>query len=53
MAQRKESKANIKVRDLKPQKDAKGGMVASNQTRHQNNSFQGGTQQSTQQTRFI
>ncbi|HEY6153555.1 MAG TPA: hypothetical protein VIW07_07455 [Candidatus Udaeobacter sp.] len=53
MAQRKESKAKIKVQDLKPKKDAKGGMVASNQTRQQNNSFQRGTQQSTQQARFI
>jgi hypothetical protein len=28
MAQRKETKKNIKVRDLKPKKDAKGGMCA-------------------------
>jgi hypothetical protein len=28
MAQRKESKKTIKVRDLKPKKDAKGGVVA-------------------------
>jgi hypothetical protein len=27
MAQRKESKKTIKVRDLKPKKDAKGGRV--------------------------
>jgi len=27
MAQRKESKKTIKVRDLKPKKDAKGGVV--------------------------
>jgi hypothetical protein len=27
MAQRKETKKNIKVRDLKPRKDAKGGVV--------------------------
>jgi hypothetical protein len=26
MAQRKETKKNIKVRDLKPKKDAKGGV---------------------------
>jgi hypothetical protein len=28
MAQRKESKAKIKVRDLKPKKDARGGVIA-------------------------
>ena len=28
MAQRKETKKTIKVRDLKPKKDAKGGVVA-------------------------
>jgi hypothetical protein len=27
MAQRKETKKNVKVRDLKPKKDAKGGMM--------------------------
>ena len=27
MAQRKETKTTIKVRDLKPKKDAKGGVV--------------------------
>lgn len=27
MAQRKESKAKIKVRDLKPKKDARGGVI--------------------------
>jgi len=27
MAQRKETKKNIKVRDLKPRKDAKGGVM--------------------------
>ena len=53
MAQRKESKAKVRVRDLKPKKDAKGGMVVNTQTRQQNNSLQRGTQQSTQQTRFI
>ena len=42
MAQRKETKATIKVRDLKPKKDAKGGVVQSvgtkvnTQTRQQN-----------------
>ena len=28
MAQRKETKARIKVRDLKPKKDTRGGVVA-------------------------
>jgi hypothetical protein len=28
MAQRKETKKTIKVRDLKPKRDAKGGVVA-------------------------
>jgi hypothetical protein len=27
MAQRKESKTTIKVRDMKPKKDAKGGII--------------------------
>ena len=39
MAQRKETKKTIKVRDLKPKKDAKGGVVppgrnARNASRH-------------------
>ena len=34
MAQRKESKKTIKVRDLKPKKDAKGGVVATNASRN-------------------
>jgi hypothetical protein len=29
MAQRKETKTTIKVRDLKPKKDAKGGVIQS------------------------
>jgi hypothetical protein len=29
MAQRKETKKKVKVRDLKPKKDAKGGVVQS------------------------
>ena len=43
MAQRKETKLTIKVRDLKPKKDAKGGVVqnvstkVNTQTRQQNN----------------
>ena len=40
MAQRKETKKTIKVRDLKPKKDAKGGFVfnrpGQNQSRNQN-----------------
>jgi hypothetical protein len=59
MAQTKESKTKVKLRDLKPMKDAKGGMIANNannannQTRQQNNSLQRGANQSSQQTRFI
>ena len=38
MAQRKETKKNIKVRDLKPKKDARGGvMVDVNAQAHQRN----------------
>ena len=41
MAQRKETKKKIKARDLKPKKDAKGGMVQNvNQTRQQSHSGQ-------------
>ena len=49
MAQRKETKKTIKVRDLKPKKDAKGGVVqnvstqASTQTRQQSHSIKGPT----------
>jgi len=32
MAQRKETKKTIQVRDLKPKKDAKGGAVGRNQS---------------------
>ena len=32
MAQRKETKKTIKVRDLKPKKDAKGGVAANAST---------------------
>jgi len=35
MAQRKETKIKIKVRDLKPKKDAKGGFVMSGQSSKQ------------------
>ena len=43
MAQRKESKTTIKVRDLKPRKDAKGGVAVnvSTQTHQQSHSVQG------------
>jgi hypothetical protein len=35
MAQRKETKKTIKVRDLKPKKDAKGGVVMSRPANNQ------------------
>jgi hypothetical protein len=35
MAQRKETKKTIKVRDLKPKKDAKGGVVCNTAGRNQ------------------
>ena len=35
MAQRKETKKTIQVRDLKPKKDAKGGFVMSGQNSKQ------------------
>ena len=43
MAQRKETKTKIKVRDLKPKKDAKGGVIVdvSTQTHQQSHSVQG------------
>ena len=42
MAQRKESKTKIKVRDLKPKKDVKGGVIVdvSTQTHQQSWSVQ-------------
>jgi hypothetical protein len=42
MAQRKETKTTIKVRDMKPKKDAKGGVVQniSTQTHQQSHSVQ-------------
>ena len=42
MAQRKERKTTIKVRDLKPKKDAKGGVIVdvNNQTHQQSHSIQ-------------
>ena len=41
MAQRKETKKLIKVRDLKPKKDAKGGVVHSVSTHVRNQTHQG------------
>jgi hypothetical protein len=38
MAQRKETKTKIKVRDLKPKRDAKGGFVVLGQTHNQQTS---------------
>jgi hypothetical protein len=35
MAQRKETKTKIKIQDLKPRKDAKGGFMVFGQTRNQ------------------
>jgi len=42
MAQRKESKTKIKVRDLKPKKEAKGGAIVdvNTQTHQQSHSIQ-------------
>ena len=42
MAQRKESKTKIKIRDLKPKNDAKGGVIVdvSTQTHQQSHSVQ-------------
>ena len=40
MAQRKESKKTIKVRDLKPKKDAKGGRIPPGMPQGSGNSVQ-------------
>jgi hypothetical protein len=40
MAQRKETKTTIKVRDLKPKKDAKGGRVPPGMPQGSGNSVQ-------------
>jgi hypothetical protein len=42
MAQRKESKTKIKVRDLEPKKDVKGGVIVdvNSQTHQQSHSIQ-------------
>ena len=47
MAQRKETKVTIKVRDLKPKKDAKGGRMHAGG----GNVFRQGNQQSVNQSR--
>jgi len=51
MAQRKESKKTIKVRDLKPKKDAKGGRVPPGMAQGSGHSVQSRSQNSS--TRFI
>jgi hypothetical protein len=38
MAQRKETKKKIRIQDLKPRKDAKGGFMVFGQTRNQQTS---------------
>ena len=38
MAQRKETKKKIKIQDLKPKKDAKGGFMVFGQNRNQQTS---------------
>jgi len=46
MSQRKETKTKIKVRDLKPKKDAKGGFSPFNhQQQGSSHQFSGGTHQ--------
>jgi hypothetical protein len=48
MAQRKETKTKIKVRDLKPKKDAKGGFSPLNQKQQgSSHQFSVGTHQQT------
>ena len=51
MAQRKETKKSIKVRDLKPKKDAKGGRVPPGGHAFGNTSASQGNQQSVNQSR--
>ena len=53
MAQRKETKRSIKVRDLKPKKDAKGGRVPPGGHAFRNTSASQGNQQSVNQSRQI
>jgi hypothetical protein len=50
MAQRKETKKTIKVRDLKPKKDAKGGRVPPGGNVFRNISVSQGNQQSVNQS---
>ena len=51
MAQRKETKKTIKVRDLKPKKDAKGGARPPGGHAFRNTSSSQGNQQSVNQSR--
>jgi len=56
MAQRKETKKQIKVRDLKPKKDAKGGFMLFGQSRQQSagqHQTSAGNKQTTNSDRFI
>ena len=53
MAQRKETKKSIKVRDLKPKKDAKGGRVPPGGHAFRNTSSSQASQQSVNQSRQI
>ena len=50
MAQRKETKEKVKVRDLKPKKDAKGGRVPPGASVFRNVSVSQGHQQSVNQS---
>ena len=51
MAQRKETKTTIKVRDLKPKKDAKGGVASNVSTRRTSRATRG--QQSPRKPQLI
>ena len=51
MAQRKETKKKVKVRDLKPKKDAKGGRVPPGGNAFRNVTVSQGHQQSVNQSR--
>jgi hypothetical protein len=51
MAQRKETKEKVKVRDLKPKKDAKGGRVPPGGNVFRNVTVSQGHQQSVNQSR--
>jgi hypothetical protein len=55
MAQRKETKTKVKVRDLKPKNDAKGGVAAdvSTQVQQQNHTVQRRSTQAHSMNRWI